>query len=276
MTIFVTIVCLTSYAFAHFYVSPASEYRLFPDISPTTATIGSIILCNVLVWLAWRWTPLWPFLTRHFMHTPAYPRPHQAITNIFTHMTHEHLVGNMVLFIMAGSVCHEMVDRGVLVGTYLSAGAIGTLLSLYWANLGRGQILAHSVGASAAVYGIMALYLALTDRERVQIPFFKDMSVGFWPKTLLAAIIAVEIRNAYRGRMVGTDHASHFGGMITGLGVAGYMQYNGFHQRRRMGLGQGLGDVEKKAGLDEKTIDFGAIVKEEIKEVKEEVKKIVK
>lgn len=280
MTAFVVVVCLLSYGFAHFYIPPSSEYRIWPDVSPTTATLIGLLSANLFVWLAWRWTPLWPFLTQHFMHTPAYPRAHQSVTNVFTHMTHEHLIANMVALVLAGSMCHELVGRGIFMGTYMSAGAVGTLVSLYWANLGRGAILAHSVGASAAVYGIVALYLALTDRERVQIPFVKDMSVGFYPKSLLAAVVAVELFNARRGLQV-ADHASHFGGIIAGLSVAGFMHYRGFHSghRQKMGLGMEgntLGEVEQKAGVDEKTVDLGKVVKQEVTEVKAEVKKVTK
>lgn len=270
MTAFVLVLCLLSYGFAHYYIPPSPDYRMWPDVSPTTATIIALVAANVVVFLAWRWTPLWGFLTRHFQHVPAYPYAHTSITNVFSHIMPEHFVSNMATLILAGSVCHDLVGRGVFIGAYLSAGAIGTLTSLYWSNLGRGSILAHSMGASAAVYGIVALYLSLTDRERVQIPFVKDMSVGFYPKCLLVAVVAAECWNARRGRQ-GADHASHFGGLFTGLSVAGYMQYNGFHQRRMP-----LGQVEQKAGVDEKTLDVGAIVKEEYKEVTEGVKKVVK
>ena len=281
MSAFVLLLTLICFGFAQAYIPPSPSYRLFPDISPATATLAVIISLNLLVWLAWRWTPLWPFLTQHFMHNPAMPRAHQAITNVFTHMAHEHLFANMASLLLVGSIAHELLGRGVFVGTYLSAGAIGTLASLYWANLGRGNILAHSVGASAAIYGVVALYLALTDKDRIQIPFVKDMSTAFWPKSLLAAIVAVEVYNASRGKAV-ADHASHFGGILTGLSVAGFMHYRGFHSGHYQkglksdGNGEVVGDIEKKAGVDEKTLDFGAVVKEELKEVKHEVTKVIK
>jgi rhomboid-like protein len=274
MTVFVLALTLLCFGFAHWYTPPSPSYRMFPDLSPATATIATIVSMNLMIWLAWRWTPLWPFLTQNFMHNPAFPRAHQAITNVFTHVTHEHLVANMAVLILVGPLAHSLLDRGVFVGTYLSAGAIGTLASLYWANLGRGNILAHSVGASAAIYGVVALYLALTDKDRIHIPFVKDMSTSFWPKSLLAAIVAVEVFNASRGKAV-ADHASHFGGILTGLSVAGFMHYRGFHSGH-MKKAFGAGEVPEKAGVDDKTLDIGAVVAKELKEVKEEIKKVVK
>ena len=41
MTAFVLVTLVLSWAFAHYYIPPSPEYRLFPDLSPSTATIGA-------------------------------------------------------------------------------------------------------------------------------------------------------------------------------------------------------------------------------------------
>ena len=157
-------------------------------------------------------------------------------------------------------------------GTYVAGGAVGTLASLYWANLGRGNITAHSVGASAAIWAIAVLYCLITDQETIKLPFIKDMEVSFWPKSLITAFVAWEIYTAAKkGGKAPHDHASHFGGILVGGSVAGYLHVNGFHQRRAASQG-----VQEAAGVDAKTIDVGAMVKEEVKEVKTAVSKVVK
>lgn len=267
MSALVLVVCLISYGFAHYYIPPSSEYRIWPDLSPSTATIAAIVASNVVICIAWRWTPLWPLMTRYFMHVPGYPRAVQAVTNVFSHIQYEHLLGNMMMLALVGPVCHDLVDRGVFVGTYVSAGALGTLFSLFWANLGRGDITAHSVGASAAIWGIASLYCLLTDQDHIKIPFSGEVS--FYPKMLLAAFVVMEILSAWRKKRGTMDHASHFGGMAVGMGVAGYLHSMGWHQRRAAAVAaQGM--------EQEKTVDVGAIVKEEVKEVKEGIKKVVK
>jgi rhomboid-like protein len=207
-------------------------------------------------------------MTRYFMHVPGYPRAVQSVLNVFSHIQYEHLLANMMMLCLVGPVCHDLVGRGTFIGTYISAGAVGTLVSLYWANLGRGNITAHSVGASAAIWGISALYCLLTDQEKVKIPFLKDREVAFWPKMLFAAFVLLEIRTAFKKKST-MDHASHFGGMAVGMGVAGYLRATGIHEKR-VGLDAG---VQESAEVDGKTVDVGAIAKEGMKEVRDSLTK---
>jgi rhomboid-like protein len=271
MTAFVLLVSLLSWGFAHYYAPPSDAYRLFPDLSPTTATMSALLGLNIAVAIAWRIMPLWPLMTRYFMHVPGYPRAVQSVLNVFSHVQYEHLIANMMMLCLVGPVCHDLVGRGMFLGTYITSGAVGTLFSLYWANLGRGSITAHSVGASAAIWGIAALYCLLTDAETVKVPFVKDMEVAFWPKMLFAAFVVLEVHNALRGKKT-HDHASHFGGMIVGMGTAGYLRYTGYKHSTP--------PLQTKDNVEKRRVDVGAIVSEgasEVKEgVKEGIKKIVK
>lgn len=264
MTAFVFFTVLLSYGFAHYYLAPSAEYRLFPDLSLTTATIATLIAVNAMFAIGWRIMPLWPIMTRYFMHVPGYPRAFQAIGNIFSHIQYEHLLSNMMMLSLVGFVCHDLVGRGVFMGTYMSAGAVGTLASLYWANIGRGSITSHSVGASAAIWGISALYCLLTDAESIKIPFVKDLEVTFWPKMLFAAFVVFEIMTAMKKNR-SMDHASHFGGMFVGITTAGYMRATGFHEKRLESM--------KAEGAQSKTVEPAAIAKETVNEVKDALSK---
>ncbi|KAF2735253.1 hypothetical protein EJ04DRAFT_418217, partial [Polyplosphaeria fusca] len=226
MTAFVFFICVLSYGFGHYYTPPDRSYRVLPELSPTTATLVAITAANVLVCVLWRVKPMWPVLTRYMMHVPGYPHPIQAIGNIFSHIQYEHLLGNMMFFLLIGSACHDLVGRGVFLGTYFSAGAVGTLVSLYWANLGRGVITAHSVGASAAVWGVAALYCLLTERDRIKIPYAGEFS--FYPQVLFAGFLAVEVYGMVRRSHKTMDYASHLGGYATGAAVVAWLKLNGF------------------------------------------------
>ncbi|KAF2131645.1 hypothetical protein P153DRAFT_365220 [Dothidotthia symphoricarpi CBS 119687] len=277
MTAFVLLTVALSTAFAYNYAPPAPAYRIFPDLSPTLATIGTLVALNGAVAIAWRIMPLWPLMTRYFMHVPGYPRAVQAILNVFSHVQYEHFLANMMMLCLVGPVCHDLVGRGVFMGTYLSAGAVGTLASLYWANLGRGNIAAHSVGASAALWGVSAVYCLLTEQERIQIPFVKDQSVSFWPKVLFCAFVAAELHGALKKKKVSTmDHASHFGGMFVGVSVAGYMRATGWHGKKLDTVGEGQDSVQERTGVEGTTVDVGAMVREEAKQVRDSVSRIGK
>ncbi|KAF1953400.1 hypothetical protein CC80DRAFT_569320 [Byssothecium circinans] len=269
MSAFVLIVCLLSYGVGHYYSPPSDRYRLWPSLSLTTATIAGLFLANFALLVAWRWTPLWPLMTRYFMHVPGYPRAFQAVGNVFSHVQYEHFLGNMMwLVLVIGPVSCDLFGRGIFLGTYISAGAVGSLATLYWANLGRGNISAHSVGASAALWGVTTLFCLMTDKESIKIPFLKDFEVMFWPKMLLAAFVGMEIFSAVRSRGKGTmDHASHFGGMLTGAVVAGYLHGTGWKEWRRR---------QDEGEREEKVVDVVGNVKGEVEEVKEQVRKVVK
>jgi hypothetical protein len=53
------------------------------------------------------------------------------------------------------------------------------------------------------------------------------------------------------------------------------MHYRGFHSGHAK-KALGAGEVAERAGVDDKTLDIGAVVTEELKEVKEEIKKVIK
>ncbi|OAK98759.1 hypothetical protein IQ06DRAFT_278292 [Phaeosphaeriaceae sp. SRC1lsM3a] len=267
MSAFVLVTVLLCWGFAHYYLPPSPSYRMFPDLSPTTATIGALMVANGFIAIGWRVMPLWPLMTRYFMHVPGYPRAVQSVLNVFSHIQYEHLLANMMMLLLVGPVCHDLVGRGTFIGTYIASGAVGTLASLYWANLGRGNISAHSVGASAAIWGISTLYCLLTEQDKIKIPFIKDAEVSFWPKMLILAFILLEIRTAL-GKKGTMDHASHFGGMLVGISTAGYLRATGFHGKKEV-IGDG---VQDRAEVDEKTVDVGAMAREGIREVKESFK----
>jgi len=238
--------------------------------------MAAIVGANVFVCIAWRFAPLWPLLTRYFMHVPGYPRAVQSVLNVFSHVQYEHILGNMMTLVVVGPVCLDLVGRGVFLGTYVSAGAVGTLASLYWANLGRGNIAAHSVGASAAIWGIAALYCLLSEQNTLVIPFVKDLEVSFYPKLLFCAFVVMEVLTARKMLGKGTaDHASHFGGMVTGMAVAGYMHMSGWRPRPGAATLGGEG-AQGKVASDGKKVDPATVLKGEAVEVKDAVKKAVK
>ncbi|KAF2002794.1 hypothetical protein P154DRAFT_520562 [Amniculicola lignicola CBS 123094] len=277
MTAFVAAVAFLCYGAAHYYEPPDMDHRLWPGLSPTTATIAAIVLTNVVICMLWRWTPFWPFMTRYLMHTPGYPRAFQAVGNIFSHVQYEHLLANMMSLAVFGALCHELVGRGTFMGTYISAGAVGTLFTLYSANFRGGHyITSHSLGASACLAGIMALYLLLTDQDSIKIPFLKDAYIPFFPKILAAFFISIDVYRAFKGKHLTVDHASHLGGWFVGASVAGYSRATGFHEKR---LGVPSRRDEEK-GVQERAqegesgiVDLGAMFKEEAKEIKDAVTK---
>jgi rhomboid-like protein len=253
MTVFGIITCGLASLFAYTYTPPDEAYRLFPNVSPAFATIATILALNAGVFVVWRLKPFWPFLMKYFMNVPGWPRPVQAVLNIFSHQQWDHFFANMLWVCSVGYLCHETVGRGTFLSTYVAAGTVGSLMTLYCANLGWTTLAVHSLGASGAMYGITTLYLLVTQQEKIKLPFLKDAEVGFWPKLLLIAIVMIEIRGFWRGSKK-LDHPSHLGGIMTGAAVAAWLKWR---------EGSSVGEETKG-----QTLDPVGVLKAEVEEVK--------
>lgn len=103
-TVFTLAVVGLSILFAQNYNPPSKEARLWPDLSPATATLTVLIGINVMVFLAWRLVPpAWLFLNRNFLVVPGIPRSTSLIGSLFSHHSVTHLVSNMVGIWMIGT-----------------------------------------------------------------------------------------------------------------------------------------------------------------------------
>lgn len=85
-----------SLIFAHIYIPPPKEGRIWPEWSPAHTTVGVLIAANVLAFMAWRVVPWGGFMFRNFMSVPGYPRAIGIIGNTFSHQEGIHLIVNMV------------------------------------------------------------------------------------------------------------------------------------------------------------------------------------
>ena len=171
----------------------------------------------------------------------------------------------MLWVLAVGYLCHELVGRGQFLGTYFASAVTGSLFTAYCANFGLAPLSIHSMGASAAMYGVTSLYLLLTQQQTIKLPFIKDAEVGFWPKALWLVVLAIEVRSFVKKGRWGkgeVDHASHLGGMVMGAGVAGWVRWR---------EGRGFGEE-----LKGEKVDVVGILKEEADEIKGVVKAVGK
>jgi hypothetical protein len=92
------------YVLAQNYVPPERRDRLWPDVSPAVATVGTIIAANVAVTLMWRHIPpSWKLLNRFFVIVPFYPHSVSMIGSMFSHQTFKHLFTNMLVLALMGT-----------------------------------------------------------------------------------------------------------------------------------------------------------------------------
>ncbi|KAF8858098.1 rhomboid-domain-containing protein [Acephala macrosclerotiorum] len=211
--------------FAQVYTPPKKDWRMWPDVPQSAATIIGIILANTIILGAWRVPPLFRVLNKYFITVPGYPFPMSLIGNVFSHQTLSHFAINMVVLWFVGTRLHEEVGRGNFLAIYLGCGALGSFASLTSWVL-KNNFASSSLGASGALCGILAAYLLLNSSERVTFFGFPPES---WPSisamTLLIFMIGLDVVSMRKAKNIVTvDHWAHLGGYFSGIAAAGALK----------------------------------------------------
>ncbi|CZR60821.1 related to mitochondrial rhomboid protease [Phialocephala subalpina] len=207
--------------FAQVYTPPKKDWRMWPDVPQSAATVIGIILANTIILGAWRVPMLFRVLNKYFITVPGYPFPLSLIGNVFSHQTLSHFAINMAVLWFVGTRLHEEVGRGNFLAIYLGCGALGSFASLTSWVL-KNNFASSSLGASGALCGILAAYLLLNSSERVT---FFGFPPDDWPSisamTLLIFMIGLDIVSMRKAKQIVTvDHWAHLGGYFSGMGAA--------------------------------------------------------
>jgi len=221
-TIFVALLVAGFAAYAHFYQPP--EWRLWPDYSPATATVGALILLNLAGFALWKLPPAWPMMNRYFMLVSATPKPFSILGAMFSHQAAGHLLLNMLFIWFVGIRLHEEVGRGDFLATYVASGSIGFLATLYSLVL-RNQLHLTTLGASGAFYGVATAYFWLHRFDGFKIlglppdPATGIQGLGFIGLMLALNLTAIFSKNAHR-----IDVVSHLMGIAVGLAAGALLE----------------------------------------------------
>jgi membrane associated rhomboid family serine protease len=151
--------------------------------------------------------------------------PLTILTSMFLHGGLWHLLGNMLFLWIFGNNVEDALGRLRFLGFYLAAGVAAALvqaiaMAVEAAALPRADaaalLLVPMVGASGAIAGVLAAYLVLFPRARVQtlvLVFFVHLPawlfIGLWFLGQVAAVLA--------GDQPGVAVFAHLGGFAAGL-----------------------------------------------------------
>jgi membrane associated rhomboid family serine protease len=156
----------------------AAIYFLLPPNSP---------VYNALVFVPWE------FLRE----------PWTGITYQFLHGSFAHMAFNMLALYFFGPRLEERMGGGHFLAMYLGAGYVGALLSL---PLG-----APMVGASGAVYGVLAAYAAVWPRTVIHI--WAILPIQAWALALIMVGVSLYFGLTGGGNIA---HFAHLGGLAFG------------------------------------------------------------
>lgn len=131
--------------------------------------------------------------------------PWRLLTAAFLHGGTDHLIGNLIAFLIVAPYLERLYGRSGLLGLFLAIGIIGSLADL-WLNF---RIVC--VGASGSIFGLYGALFAYGLRRRGQLPMRSIYTV----LVSAAFFLAWQIKAGFDS--VGTNNAVHVTGATTGF-----------------------------------------------------------
>jgi membrane associated rhomboid family serine protease len=146
------------------------------------------------------------------------------LTSMFMHGGLMHLLGNMLFLWIFGDNVEDRLGKGRYLAFYLLCGLLASLAHVGTTVLLEDNALVPSLGASGAISGVLAGYLALFPHRRVRVlltlGFFARLTevpalfaIGMW--FLFQLISGLGMLGA-RNQQGGVAYAAHIGGFIAG------------------------------------------------------------
>ena len=148
-------------------------------------------------------------VTRALWYAPFYSlpsafEPWRMLTVVFTHSTGFifHILFNLYALWLFGRNLEQMIGRWAFLALYLLSGIGGSLGVMLWAYAAPASVMSPTVGASGAIFGVLAATLVAFRAARVNV-------------TSLAVLLAI---NFGIGFIPGTaiSWQAHLGGMLIG------------------------------------------------------------
>jgi membrane associated rhomboid family serine protease len=132
----------------------------------------------------------------------------QLFTYMFLHGSFSHIFVNMLILWMFGTTVEHQWGSKPFLWYYVICGVGGALTT--WVMGPSSQV--HTIGASAAVLGVLLAYAMMYPDRKVFLYFFIPIKV----KYLVWGLAAIDLFAAFDGRQDGLAHFAHLGGMLFG------------------------------------------------------------
>jgi membrane associated rhomboid family serine protease len=142
------------------------------------------------------------------------------VTSQFLHADFFHLLINMYFLFIFGQVVEREMHPFTYLALYLFAGVIGGLghiLIMYTlsAAVGMGGVSIPTIGASGAIFGIMAAYAYLLPRRPIGISGDAGRTAGAW--NIIIIYFILEVIQMFFAFGTGVAHGAHVFGFLGGF-----------------------------------------------------------
>lgn len=190
------------------------------DAARAYPVITAIVAICVLVWVVSLFTG--SAVSQWLGYSPIFiAEPWRFITSAFVHSGFIHLLFNMIMLIVMGSLLERTMGRVQFAFLYLFSAIGGNLFIEFWGLLFPSQALSLTVGASGALFGILGAMLVSLRRLNL-------------PTTSLLVLIAINL--LYGLIMPGVSWQAHLGGLA--FGALACSIYLGAAQASRKTMGR--------------------------------------
>ncbi len=159
------------------------------------------------------WCGIWSLSTGNF-------RLWQPLTYMFMHASLDHIFFNMFSLWMFGTVLENCWGTRRFLFYYLACGIGAGLLHLLMPGIHL------TVGASAAVYGILMAFGMMFPNERIYLYFLVPIKT----KWFIIGMIAIELFEGIFRSYDGIAHFAHLGGMLIGFLIILYWRKHPFRR----------------------------------------------
>jgi len=140
---------------------------------------------------------------------------HALLTSMFLHGSIIHLILNMLVLLFVGDDCERSIGSARFLAFYLISGIFAGLFHSYL-NIGS---YVPTIGASGAIFGVLAAYAVLFPFRRV-IAFFGFIPIPLPAIVFVFLLVFMETTYAVSGGLPYVAHTAHLGGFISGVFLA--------------------------------------------------------
>lgn len=167
----------------------------FQSMSLGTMSVGDAFFKNFA---------LWPIGSGYFM-------PWQLVTYMFLHGGFMHIFINMFVLWMFGFELESLWGSKKFFWYYMmcgvGAGLANLLIAPFFTSVGP------TVGASGAIYGVLAAFAFLFPNRKIYLYFFIPVKA----KYLIILYMAIDLLSVIGQRETGIAHVAHLGGAVVGI-----------------------------------------------------------
>jgi membrane associated rhomboid family serine protease len=175
-----------------------------------TKGVKNILIINVICFaLTYLLFSLQVPLVEYFVLYSArseYFQPFQLVTYMFLHSSYLHIIFNMIGLIVFGPDIERRFGTTKFIKVYLLMGIVAGFFNMF-------LIPNPVLGASGAVWGLMALYALFNPNNILYIYFLIPAKV----KYIIGVFFSIELYLSIMGSNDGVSHVAHVGGALTGL-----------------------------------------------------------